>query len=241
MDRLLAIMIIAALALGILVGYSVLYLYPYQRQTGGSQVIGIVANATSTPITIPLASPADQAVQRAASGYGGEVYGDNATFTMPSPMASQQDLRYPRIISAELLEIRGDGGKIYLAIKLYIGGNLSGTKDLSIARVLLTPLPFPYAWNGSSWVYGSDEERCLVRIALPIKILYYSYNASQTSPYEISLSIKLDLDRGNVYGRYGLSIIVKLGSNYYNISREVGLGGYIDPPRHNITKPPTCS
>lgn len=232
LDRLLAIMIVAALVLGVFVGYSVLYLYPYQRAPQER-----AASTASTQITVPLevGRASGSAVEHppAEGGYGGNA-------TAAPLMAVSTPTQRLRIVGAELLSLREDGGRIYFRIRLYMGGNLSGAEDLSVARVTLTPLPFPYAWNGSSWVYGADEERCLVRIALPVRVVSYSYNVSSIDDRGVILSMTLDLDRVNVYGKYGLSILVKLGSSYYDIAREIGLGRYRDPQEPGGARNPSC-
>lgn len=235
LDRLLIAMIIASLVLGVVVGYSVLYLYPYQRQPAGgvaSETGEINVTSGGREIEIPLTMPV------AEQGVVSSLRTENNATTEKTP-----GMLYPRarISGAELLKLQGENGKIYFTIRLSIGGNLSDARDLVISRVALEPLPFPFAWNGSSWVYGADEEKCLARIALPVKITSYSYNVSSAEDHSAIISLKLDLDRANVYGRYSLSIVVKLGPNYYNIAREIGLGGYVDPPGQSGTKIPACS
>ncbi|HWQ16570.1 MAG TPA: hypothetical protein VNL13_01885 [Sulfolobales archaeon] len=232
MDRALLVMIAIALILGMVVSYSTLYFYPYQEQplreaAGATQALNI-----SREITIPLS------VQHETSRASQQIEGAAPITTTP-PLTIYRG--HAVIVGAELLGILENDGKIYLTIRLNIGGNLSEARDLSLVRVTLTPLAFPYAWNGSSWVYGADEERCLARIPLPVEIVSHSYNISSVEGQSIVMSLRLDLDRPSVYGRYSLSILVKLGNNYYNIEREVGLGGYVNPPHPSPVRSPACS
>ena len=218
-------LIVVSLVIGAVVSYSILYLYPYQRSFGGMISTGQAPGNISTQITtIPLGA------QREIWGTGSQPTG--------APLATNEG--YARVLGAELLEIREEGGRIYLIIGLSIGSDLSEAGNISLVRVTLSPLAFPYAWNGSSWVYGDDEKRCLSRIALPVRIVSYSYTISSGEGRLVIMSLKLDLDRSNVFGKYNLSIIMKLGTNYYNITRELGLGGYADPAHPSAAKIPTC-
>jgi len=232
LDRALLVMIAIALILGVAVSYSILHLYPYQKQPLGEVAGATQALNISREITIPLS------IQHEISRASQQIEGATPLLP-PSPPATYRG--YAVIVGAELLRILEGGGKIYLTIRLNIGGNLSEARDLSLVRVTLTPLPFPYAWNGSSWVYGVDEERCLARIPLPVRIVSHSYDISSVEGQSVTMSLRLDLDRPSVYGRYSLSILVKLGSNYYNIEREVGLGGYVNPPHPSPMRIPACS
>jgi len=230
----LPIMIVVSLALGVLVGFVFLYIYPYEGRAGG----GITQATATQVISIP-------AVMRQQSV---EAYPAHASIT------SNETREYPptigavkrvstqaqpfRIYRAEIINITQDGDKIYLRLVLSIEGGTLNMSDprgvFNITRITLNPSPFPLGWNGSSWVYGSEEARCVTRIPGDLRILSYSYMAQALDNGSIEVDLELVLNRDNPYGPYNLSIILKMGAEYYNIYREIDLGGYRPP----ITSPP---
>jgi len=232
----LPILIAISLVLGVSVAYSILYIYPYTRgaplqpqETPTATTATVIpeiplptysegrgAGNLSTASTINI-TPAAQAT---AEGLGRAI----PPLATPSPVGAG-------IRSVEITNISAVDGKIYLRIRLTVVGGAVTAENISILEVALTPVPFPYGWNGSSWASGPEEARCLLRVPMPLKILSYSYRVSYEDGRSAQIDLELSVDRrASIFGPYSLSIVLKKGGLYLNIAREVPLGGYRDPP-----------
>ncbi|MEM1610304.1 MAG: hypothetical protein QXQ57_01495 [Sulfolobales archaeon] len=224
---LLLVLIILSLALGAVIAYSILYIYPYQRGYRASegqqypiasvQTMTIVPEIISPPAALTVTQKNATEIQQLSQGV--------------TPLATPRDLRGSLYQTAEITNISISDGKIYLSLRLIIGGASNLTHNISISKISLTPTPFPLGWNGSSWVYGDDEARCLARIPIPLKILSYRYRVSymDNKTATIDLEITVGREKGVIYGPYTLSLLIKQGNTYINITRDIPLGGYIEP------------
>jgi len=250
----LPIMVFISLVLGVSLAYSILYIYPYARgaplqpHEKAAEIVMTVIPEAPTPTysveggagsvvnistalksnTTPLALPTAEGLRT-----------DLPPGATPAPMGAG-------IRSIEITNISIEGGRIYLRLRLTMVGEITASEKISIVRVSLTPLPFPYGWNGSSWVYGPEEDRCLVRVSTPIKILAYSYRVFYEGERRALVDLELRVDkRTSIYGPYELSIVLEKDSRYINIAGDVPLGGYRNPPGsppHEILeKASTCS
>ncbi|MEM4971241.1 MAG: hypothetical protein QXE01_08325 [Sulfolobales archaeon] len=222
-----------SLALGAIIAYSILYIYPYQRgyrasegqqyPIASAQTMTIVPEIISPPTALTVAPRNATEVQQLSQGV--------------APLATPRDLRGSLYQGAEITNISISNGKIYLTLRLIMGGASNLTHNISISRISLTPAPFPIGWNGSSWVYGDDEARCLARIPIPIRITSYKYNISYIDNriLIIDLEISIGRERGAIYGPYTLSMLMRQGNTYIDITRKIYLGGYVEP----VEPPPT--
>ncbi len=226
----LLVLAMLSLAFGAVIAYSILYVYPYQRgyktSEGQNYPAALAQTMTIVPEITQSISPGN------ITGYTTSSPAVPIAAVEVQQLSSSMDIAMGSIYQrAEISNISISDGKIYLSLRLIIGGVSNLTRDISISRISLTPTPFPLGWNGSSWVYGDDEARCLARIPIPLKVTSYKYRVSyiDNKTATIDLEISIGRERGTIYGPYTLSILIKQGNTYINITRDIPLGGYVEP------------